>query len=40
MTATLARVRGLLDDLRSGGRSTLAAMIVVVRELARLEGDT
>ncbi|TMA81191.1 MAG: NAD-glutamate dehydrogenase [Deltaproteobacteria bacterium] len=37
--ATLARVRGLLDDLRSGGRVTLAAMIVVVRELARLEED-
>ena len=35
----LARIREVLDDLRSGGRITLAAMIVVVRELARLEED-
>ena len=35
----LARISALLDDLRSGRHITLAAMIVVVRELGRLEED-
>jgi NAD-specific glutamate dehydrogenase len=37
--AELARIRALLDDLRSARRITLPAMIVVVRELGRLEED-
>jgi glutamate dehydrogenase len=36
----LARIRGLLDDLRSARSLTLPAAMVMVRELARLEETT
>jgi NAD-specific glutamate dehydrogenase len=37
-SASVAAVRGLLDEAKAGGRPSLAALVVVAREIRRLTG--
>ena len=37
-SASVAAVRGLLDEVKAGGRPSLPALVVVAREIRRLSG--